>query len=130
MAGVKEVNKIYKCSVCGNMVEVLHVGGGQLVCCNKPMEFLREKLETEDKMSNEKHSPVIEKTETGIKVKVGSIPHPMEETHFIQWIEVIADGSVYRKVLKPGMPPEAEFPIKAVNIEAREYCNLHGLWKS
>lgn len=118
--------QIYKCNICGNIVEVLHVGGGQLVCCGQPMELLEEKTQDEGK---EKHLPVWEKTEGGIKVRVGEIPHPMEENHYIEWIEIVADGVVYRKFLKPGDKPEAEFPIKAKNIEAREYCNLHGLWK-
>jgi len=78
----------------------------------------------------EKHVPVIEKTESGVKIKVGSVPHPMEEAHFIEWIEILADGKVCRKFLKPGEPPEAEFRIQAEKIQAREYCNLHGLWKS
>jgi len=119
--------QIYKCNVCGNIIEVLHVGGGQLVCCGKPMELLQEK--TQD-VGNEKHVPVIEKTDRGVRVKVGSIPHPMEEKHYIEWIEIIADGRYCRKFLKPGDKPEAEFEVKAENITAREYCNLHGLWKS
>lgn len=127
MVNVKQRGHIYKCNVCGNIVEVLNVGGGELVCCNQPMELLTEKTEDE---GLGKHVPVIEKTDTGIKVKVGSIPHPMEEKHYIQWIEIIADGRVYRKFLKPGDKPEAEFEIKAGEIEAREYCNIHGLWKS
>ncbi len=122
-----ELKQIYKCNACGNIVEVLHAGVGQLVCCGKPMELLKEK--TED-VGKEKHVPVIEKTETGIKVKVGSVPHPMEEKHYIEWIEIIADGRVYRNFLKPGDNPEAEFEIKAEKIEAIEYCNVHGLWKS
>lgn len=122
-----EQKQIYKCNVCGNTVEVLHVGGGQLVCCRQSMELLKGKIED---IGKEKHVPVMEKTETGIKVKIGSIPHPMEEKHYIEWIEVIADGRSYRKFLKPGDKSEAEFEIKAEKIEAREYCNLHGLWKS
>lgn len=117
--------QIYKCNICGNIVEVLHVGGGQLVCCGQPMELLKEK--TED-VGKEKHLPVLEKTEKGIKVKIGSVPHPMEEKHYIEWIEIIANGLVYRKFLKPGDKSEAEFKIKAENIEVRDYCNVHGLW--
>ncbi len=117
----------YKCNVCGNIVEVLHVGGGQLVCCGKPMELLQEK--TQD-IGLEKHVPIIEKTANGVKVKVGSIPHSMEEKHYIDWIEIIADGKYCRKFLKPGDKPEAEFEVQADNITAREYCNIHGLWKS
>lgn len=119
--------QVYKCNVCGNMVEVLHAGGGELVCCGQPMELLIEK--TED-VGREKHVPVLEETEAGIKVKVGSVPHPMEEKHYIEWIEIIADDRVYRRFLSPGDKPEAEFEIKAGGIEAREYCSLHGLWKS
>ncbi len=121
-----EINQIYKCNICGNIVEVLHTGAGELVCCGQPMELLKEKTEDE---GNEKHVPVIEKTETGVKVKVGQIPHPMEENHYIEWIEIIADGKTCRKHLKPGEQPEAEFEIKAENIQAREHCNVHGLWK-
>ena len=120
-----EKKQLYKCNVCGNIVEVLHAGTGQLVCCNQPMELLKEK--TED-VGKEKHVPVIEKTDLGIKVKVGSIPHPMEEEHHIEWIEVIADGKSYRKFLNSGEDPEAEFEIKAEKIDAKEYCNIHGLW--
>jgi len=119
--------QVYKCNVCGNIVEVLHASGGTLVCCGQNMELLQEKTQDE---GLEKHVPVIEKTESGVKIKVGSVPHPMEEAHFIEWIEILADGKVCRKFLKPGEPPEAEFRIQAEKIQAREYCNLHGLWKS
>ncbi|MCD6369495.1 MAG: desulfoferrodoxin [Thermoproteales archaeon] len=122
-----ELKQVYKCNVCGNIVEVLHAGVGQLVCCGKPMELLTEK--TED-AGLEKHVPVIEKTDTGVKVKVGSVPHPMVENHYIEWIEIITDNRIYRKFLKPGENPEAEFNMKAEKIVAREYCNLHGLWKT
>lgn len=125
--GVKARLDVYKCNVCGNIVEVLHVGGGELVCCKQPMELLAEKRED---AGNEKHVPVVEKTNTGVKVKVGSVPHPMEEKHFIQWVQVIADGKAYRKFLTPGDAPEAEFSISAGTVRAREYCNLHGLWTS
>jgi superoxide reductase len=120
------VRGVYRCNVCGNIVEVLQAGAGELVCCGRPMELLTEK--TED-VGKEKHVPVIERTERGVRVKVGAIPHPMEEKHHIQWIEIIADGAVYRKDLQPGDKPEAEFEIKARKLEAREYCNVHGLWK-
>lgn len=119
--------QIYKCNVCGNMVEVIHTGVGQLVCCGQPMELLKEKIEEE---GTEKHLPVIEKTEKGVLVKVGSVPHPMEDAHYIEWIEIIVRGNSYRKFLKPGDAPEAEFEVSAEEpIEAREYCNIHGLWK-
>jgi len=122
-----EQKQIYKCSICGNIVEILHAGAGKLVCCGQPMELLKEKTEDAGK---EKHVPVIEKTETGIKVKVGMIPHPMEEKHHIEFIEVIADGNIYRKNLTPAGKPEADFEIKAKDIAARIYCNIHGLWKA
>ena len=118
--------QVYRCSICGNIIEVLHGGDGDLICCNQPMVLMNEK--TED-VGKEKHVPVIEKTEKGIKVKIGSVPHPMEEKHYIEWIEISADGKVCKKFLKPGDKPEAEFEINANNIEAREYCNIHLLWK-
>jgi superoxide reductase len=107
--------QIYKCEVCGNIVEVLHEGAGELVCCNQPMKLMEEN--TVD-AAKEKHVPVIEKTSDGIKVKIGSVPHPMEEKHYIEWIQLIADGQTYREFLKPG------------RVNAREYCNIHGLWKT
>ncbi len=118
--------EIYKCNVCGNIVEVIKGMGVPLVCCGQNMEHLVEKNEDE---GMEKHVPVIEKTEKGFKVKVGSVPHPMEDAHFIQWIELLANGKIYREHLKPGMNPEAEFCIEASSVTAREYCNIHGLWK-
>ena len=124
MVALKE---IYKCNVCGNIVEILHAGTGELVCCGQPMELLNEKLQD---AGNEKHVPVIEKTTTGVEVKVGSIPHPMEEKHYIEWIELHADEAVYRKFLKPAEKPEAEFCVTAKKLSARDYCNIHGLWKS
>jgi len=122
-----ELNQIYKCNICGNIIEVIHTGVGQLVCCGQPMELLTEK--TED-VGLEKHVPVIEKVGDKVKVKVGSVPHPMEQKHYIEWIEIITDGRTYRKFLKPEDKPEAEFEITAEKIEAREYCNIHGLWKT
>ncbi len=122
-----ELNQVYKCNVCGNIVEVVHAGGGTLVCCGQPMQLQKEN--TTD-ASTEKHVPVIEKTKTGFKVKIGSVAHPMEEKHYIEWIELIADGRIYRKYLKPGDKPEAEFNVKAEKVSAREFCNLHGLWKA
>ena len=119
--------EVYKCEVCGNIVEVLHGGAGQLVCCGQPMVKLTEN--TVD-AAKEKHVPVIEKIEGGYKVKVGSVAHPMEEKHHIEWIELIADGKAYRQFLNPGQIPEAVFKVEAANVTAREYCNLHGLWKA
>ena len=119
--------EIYKCEVCGNIVEVVHGGVGELVCCGAPMSLVTEN--TVD-AAKEKHVPVVEKIEGGYKVKVGSVPHPMEETHYIEWIELIADGKAYRQFLEPGQAPEAMFKIEAARVTAREYCNLHGLWKA
>ncbi len=119
--------QIYKCEVCGNIIEVVNEGGGELVCCGKPMKLLEEK--TND-VGNEKHVPIIEKTENGIKVKVGEVPHPMEENHYIQWIEIITDDKIYKKELHPHEKPEAEFDVNPDKIEVRIYCNLHGLWKN
>ncbi len=116
----------YKCNVCGNIVEVLHAGQGVLACCGEPMGLLKEK--TED-LGMEKHVPVIEKTQKGFKVKVGSVEHPMGESHFIEWIELLADGVSLKKFLKPGDKPEAEFCTNAESASAREYCSVHGLWK-
>jgi superoxide reductase len=127
MANVDQRLQIYKCGICGNIVEVLHVGGGELVCCGQPMTLLTEN--TMD-ASKEKHIPVIEKTADGYKIKIGSVPHPMEDKHYIQWIELIADGKAYREFLKPGLAPEASFCVKARSVTAREYCNIHGLWKA
>lgn len=118
--------QVYKCELCGNIVEVLHAGDGQLVCCGVPMKLLTEN--TVD-ASREKHVPVIERVPGGVKVKVGSVPHPMEDKHFIEWIELIADGKAYRQFLKAGDAPEAVFLIQAENVTAREFCNLHGMWK-
>jgi superoxide reductase len=119
--------QVFKCEVCGNIVLVLHEGAGQLVCCNQPMKLMEEN--TVD-AAQEKHVPVIEKTADGFKVSVGSVAHPMEEKHYIEWIELTADGQVYRQFLKPGEKPEAFFKIEAQDVTAREYCNVHGLWKS
>jgi len=119
--------EVYKCEVCGNIVEVLHEGGGQLVCCGKPMVLQEIKTQEEGK---EKHLPVIEKIADGVKVKIGSVPHPMEENHHIEWISIDANGKVLRKFLKPGDAPEAEFKIAETVENARDYCNIHGLWKA
>jgi superoxide reductase len=118
--------EVYKCEVCGNIVEVLHGGDGELVCCGQPMKrFVENTVDA----AKEKHVPVIEKVEGGVKVKVGDVAHPMEEKHYIEWVEIIADGKAYRQFLNPGEAPEATFNVEAGQITAREYCNLHGLWK-
>jgi len=119
--------ELYRCEVCGNIIDVMNAGAGQLVCCGQPMVCLTEN--TVD-AAVEKHVPVIDKIEGGVKVRVGSVAHPMEEKHFIQWIEIIADNKSYRQFLKPGQAPEAIFKVDATSITAREYCNLHGHWKS
>ncbi|MGQ9678439.1 MAG: desulfoferrodoxin [bacterium] len=118
--------EIYKCEICGNIVEVLHEGAGQLVCCGQPMKLL---VENTTDAAKEKHVPVIEKTTEGYLVKVGSVSHPMEEKHYIEWIELVADGRAYRQFLHPGGKPEALFSVTGKEVFAREYCNLHGLWK-
>jgi superoxide reductase len=119
--------QVYKCEICGNIVEVLHTGAGELVCCGEPMKLLEEN--TVD-AAQEKHVPVIEKVDGGIKVKVGDVPHPMIDVHYIEWIEIVVDGKAYRQFLNPGDKPEAFFPVTGDDITAREYCNVHGLWKS
>jgi len=123
-----EKNSIYKCDHCGIIIEVLHGGAGSLVCCNHPMKILREN--TTD-AAVEKHVPVTEISSDGVKVTVGSVAHPMLEEHYIEWIEILVDGKVYRQNLKPGDAPEAFFAIdtQGKEVVAREYCNLHGLWK-
>ena len=118
--------EVYKCEACGNIIEVLHGGAGELVCCGQPMVHL---VENTVDAAKEKHVPVIEKVSGGVKVKVGSVPHPMEEKHYIEWIELIVNGKANRQFLKPGQAPEAVFKIESENVTAREYCNLHGLWK-
>ena len=119
--------QVYKCDVCGNMVEVVHSGVGELVCCGQPMT-----LQTENTVdaAKEKHVPVIEKVAGGYKVKVGAVAHPMEEKHYIEWIELIAGDKSFRQFLKPGDAPEAFFAVDASPVSAREFCNLHGLWKA
>ena len=119
--------EVYLCEKCGNIVEVVHGGAGKLVCCGEPMVLLEENTV---EAAREKHVPVVEKAEHGFKVKVGSVAHPMLDEHYIEWIEVIADGKAYRQFLSPGAKPEATFCIDAKEITSRAYCNLHGLWKS
>ncbi len=124
---MNKTNEIYKCTVCGNIVEVLHAGEGDLVCCGQPMVLMTEN--TVD-AAKEKHVPVITKVAEGYRVAVGSVAHPMEAKHWIEWIELVANGRVYRQNLEPGQLPEATFSIKADHVSAREYCNIHGLWKA
>ena len=118
---------VYKCELCGNIVEVNQVGGGTLVCCGQAMNQLTENT---TEAATEKHIPVVEVTAEGLNVVVGSVEHPMVDDHWIQWIEVVADGEVYRKYLTPQDPPSATFPIKPQAYSVRAYFNLHGLWKA
>ncbi|MGZ7095985.1 MAG: desulfoferrodoxin [Methanobacterium sp.] len=127
---MSEEKQIYRCNICGNIVEVLHLGVGKLVCCDNEMQLLEERTEG---IGQEKHVPVLEQTENGVKVKVGAMEHPMEENHCIEWVELVTDNGIYRKVFKPGDKSEAEFKIdlEDVNeVRAREYCSVHGLWTS
>lgn len=119
--------EVYKCELCGNIVEVMRGGGGTLVCCGEDMKL---QVEGTVDAAREKHVPVIQKTAAGYKVIVGEVAHPMVEAHYIEWIELVADGKVYRQYLEPGQAPEAEFCIQAEKVTAREYCNLHGHWKT
>jgi len=119
--------QIFKCGVCGNIVEVLHPAAGELVCCGQPMTA---QVENTVDASREKHVPAVEKIAGGCKVKVGAVAHPMEEKHHIEWIELVADGVSYLAFLAPGAAPEATFRIDAAEVTARAYCNLHGLWRS
>lgn len=116
--------QIYKCEICGNIVEVLHAGKGELVCCGQPMKLMEEKVQEE---GAEKHLPVVEKLKDRIIVKVGSVQHPMEDKHYIEWIEVIGEKESFRKFFMPGSAPEVEFPVAKLK-EVRTYCNIHGLW--
>lgn len=118
--------QIYKCEVCGNIVEMLHGGKGELVCCNEPMKLY---VENTTDAAVEKHVPVVEKTSGGINIKVGSVTHPMDQSHYIEWIEAIDGDKAYRQFLNPGDKPETEFCLDSSKVTAREYCNLHGLWK-
>ncbi len=120
--------EIYKCSVCGIVAEVLDGGAGEMSCCGQPMKRFQEN--TVD-AAKEKHVPVIERTESGYAVTVGSVEHPMEEKHYIQWIELVADGTIHRQFLEPGQAPRAVFNVpQASTVYAREFCNIHGLWRS
>ena len=119
--------EVYKCNLCGNIVETIHAGGGTLTCCGEAMALLTEN--TVD-AAKEKHLPVIEKIDGGFKVTVGSVAHPMDEKHFIEWIELVADGKAYRQFLKPGEVAEAVFCVTAATVTARELCNLHGQWSA
>lgn len=119
--------EVYRCNVCGNIVEMVHEGIGELVCCEEPMELLEEKVDEE---GMEKHLPVVEEVSEGVKVKVGEKEHPMEEEHYIEWIEVLTEDGAYREFLEPGDKPEVIFNLTQDEVTAvREYCSVHGLWK-
>lgn len=118
--------QIYQCELCGNIVEVIHASKGTLVCCGQPMTLLTEN--TVD-AAKEKHVPVMERSGNTVTVKVGSVSHPMEEKHYIEWVQVVDGDKAYRTFLKPGQTPEATFTVEGSDVYAREFCNLHGLWK-
>ena len=120
------VREVYRCAICGGIVEVLHEGM-VMQCCGQPMTLLKEN--TTDG-AREKHVPVVEPVEGGYRVTVGSVEHPMLAEHFIEWIELVTDSHVYRKELNPGEKPEAVFLTDARQVFARAYCNLHGLWRN
>lgn len=130
-----KLNQIYKCEVCGNIVNILHTGAESLVCCNQPMVLQKEKT---DGTGAEKHLPVIEKLPEnvckggdGVIARIGEVEHPMEEKHYIEWVEVLTvDNKIGRKFLKPGDKPEVEFHTRSEIKEIRSYCNVHGLWKA
>ena len=122
-----KVKEVYRCAISGNIVEIMHMAGGTLTCCGQPMELLTEN--TVD-AAKEKHVPVVEAIEGGYKVKVGSVEHPMQENHYIEWIELVEENKIQRVHLKPGDKPEAVFYTDCKNVYAREYCNLHGHWSS
>lgn len=120
--------EVYKCDLCGNVVEITGEGAGTISCCNQPMSKQDEK--TADS-ATEKHVPILEDGAEGVKVVVGSTAHPMTEEHYIMWIEVVNGDYVNRRYLKPGDRPEAEFYVpKQDGLLVRSYCNLHGLWKN
>lgn len=122
-----EFLQIYKCDKCGNIVEVLHAGDGELSCCGQPMRLMKEGMSDG---AAEKHVPVIEKTNKGYHVKVGSARHPMEEKHYIEWIELVTPNGVLRRNLTPSDEPEAFFENEGDAVAARAYCDIHGLWKA
>ncbi|MBL7131277.1 MAG: desulfoferrodoxin [Candidatus Omnitrophica bacterium] len=123
-----QLRELYRCEICGNIVEITHEGAPALVCCNQPMVKLEAK--TED-AGQEKHVPVVEESDNGIKVKVGSIEHPMEEKHYIKFIEVLTKEKVMHVELKPGQAPEAKCCVpKSDVVEVREFCTIHGLWRN
>ncbi|MFA5986184.1 MAG: desulfoferrodoxin [Parcubacteria group bacterium] len=122
-----ERNQVYRCAICGNIVEVKHAGAGELVCCGQPMKLLSANVED---AATEKHVPVIERTDEGIVVNIGAVDHPMDSDHYIEWIEIVIENKTYTVYLAPGDAPRAIFDSTAESVTAYAYCNLHGLWKS
>ncbi len=122
-------NEIYQCEICGNQVEVTNVGGGELICCGEPM-VLKKAFQEEAQEGKEKHLPVVTKEGDILKIEIGSQWHPMEEDHFIEWVEVISGNTLHRKYLKPGMDPVVNFVCREENALVRIYCNKHGLWQT
>jgi superoxide reductase len=120
-----ERNQTWKCEICGNIVDVIHSGKGELVCCGQPMVLLEIQRE---ESGYEKHLPVIEKDDDNYTVTVGSVEHPMLEKHYIEWIALDTENGVLRKYLNPGEKPKAVFCTSEAVVQAREYCNIHGLW--
>lgn len=120
-------HQIYKCGICGNCIDIVNGGDGELVCCGEPMKLLTEKTADQGK---EKHVPVMEMIKEGLSVSVGKDPHPMEETHFIEWIEIVDQDISCRHYLKPGTSPQTVFKTTHPQVLAREYCSVHGLWTS
>jgi superoxide reductase len=124
-----KLNQIWKCEVCGNVIELVHFGADSLVCCGQPM--VEQEAKGKDQEGNEKHVPVFKKVDGGAFVKVGDVPHPMEEDHYIEWVELVSDKWNGKVFLKPGEKSEATFFYKGGGeVIARTYCNKHGLWKS
>lgn len=131
-----KINEIYHCSICGNIISVFHDGPGVLSCCDQTMSLLKSNT---IEASLEKHIPVFQKTKKGFKIQVGSIPHPMEEKHFIEWLEFAIEDKIIRKQFRPGEKAELIIECQNYNLDnckkdnpkwIRAYCNLHGLWKS
>lgn len=122
-----KLNEIYKCNICGNIVEMVHTGAGELVCCGQPMELQNPKTKDE---GQEKHVPVVEISGDTVIVNIGETEHPMTEEHYIEWVEVITNARVYRKTFTPGEKPFAKFFTPEEVTEVRIYCNIHGLWKN
>ena len=124
---MNKIKEVYKCKICGNIVEIVYAGNGVLVCCGQPMIL---QIENTVDAAKEKHVPVVEKVKGGVLVKVGAVEHPMLEAHYIELIEIQTANKIYRKYLNPGDKPEAIFLLEEEILSAREYCNIHGLWKA